>query len=82
MCIRDRQRCVSSDQETKVTPLTSKVDSILSLHIPHIPLTIKDVFLDWAWKLNAQKINKKDKSVFSFFMFKKLSTIVNVFCLG
>jgi hypothetical protein len=64
--------CVSSDQEAKVTPLTSKVDSILSLHIPHIPLTIKDVFLDWAWKLKALRMIKKNKIVLRFFTFKKI----------
>jgi len=45
-------------------------------------LTIKDVFLDCAWKLKALKMNKKNKSVLSFFMFKKLLTIVTTFNLG
>jgi len=45
-------------------------------------LTINDVFLDCAWKLKALKMNKKNKSVLSFFMFKKLLTIVTTFNLG
>ena len=44
---------VVSDQEAKTTPFTSSAFSILSLHIPHFPLTKNEVFLVCALKENT-----------------------------
>ena len=38
--------------------------------LEHWPLTTKDVFIDWAWKLSALKKIKKSENVLNFFMFK------------